>query len=185
MKSIKILLLIVSIILVEITFSKKIKNAKGDNVLNQKCSKDTDCISNGEKMICSVKNIKPKCDKETCVFEKEQSSCRLKANQPCISDDNCASNTCDPKSKKCTDYKRKFLENCVYSYIWNECEENTYCTQTGVNKYKCLGGPNHRCENKDECYNNSCGVGILPSICNGLGVKILKDTASWLYNNVK
>lgn len=42
MKSIKILLLIVSIILVEITFSKKIKNAKGDNVLNQKCSKDTD-----------------------------------------------------------------------------------------------------------------------------------------------
>jgi hypothetical protein len=177
-----VILLTCLVVLIGAVSSRKIKvdsEAKGTQHINEKCEKDSDCVGD---LICVAAYIKPDCDKDTCKFEKVKSVCRVKPNEDCTQDDHCASNKCDNK-RKCSDYKRKFLEECKYSYIWNECEQNTYCTITNNNSYKCLGGPNHKCEKDSECYNQRCGVGI-GGACLNLAEKVMRDTVGYMFSGV-
>ena len=181
MKIIIIKVLICLVVLFGVISSRKIKKEKGTQHVNEKCYKDSDCVGTGS-LICIAADIKPDCDKDHCQFEKVKSVCRMKPNEGCTQDDHCASNKCD--NKKCSDYKRKFLEECKYSYIWNECEQNTFCTITANESYKCLGGPHHDCAKDAECYNNRCGVGVGPGVCLSLGSKVVRDSVAYMFKGV-
>ncbi len=80
----------------------------------------------------------------------------------------------------------KFMEDCTYSYISEECEANTHCAKFSETKFKCLGGNDHVCSSNSECYNYSCGkTPISEKTCNSLGWKMMKSAAGWMFQGVE
>ncbi len=181
MKIIIIKVLFCLVVLIGVISSRKIKKKEGTKHVNQECEKDLDCVKTGS-LICVAKNIEPNCDEKECKLEIVKSVCRMKQDEGCTQDDHCASNEC--KDQKCSGYKRKFMEECIYSFIWNECEQNTYCTKTADDKYKCLGGPNHECNEDAQCYRKRCGVGKGQGLCLDLAAKVLRDSVSYMFKGV-
>lgn len=108
----------------------------------------------------------------------------MKPKEGCTQDDHCANNKFEDSKRKCSEYKRNFLEECKYSYIWNECEQNTYCTITVDESYNCLGGSHHDCKNYKECYKKSCGIGILVGVCKNLVSKVARDSIAYMFKEV-
>ena len=81
---------------------------------------------------------------------------------------------------------KKFMEDCTYSYISEECEVNTHCAKFSDTNFKCLGGNNHPCKSNSECYNYSCGITPISEMkCNSLGVKMMKSAAGWMFQGVE
>ena len=81
--------------------------------------------------------------------------------------------------------KTKFMEDCTYSYLSEECEANTHCAKYSGTTFKCLGGTDHVCSSNIECYNYSCGkTPISEKTCNDLAWKMVKSAAGWMFEGV-
>ena len=157
--------------------SRRMHSSTTSKLVNESCFNDKTC-GNDEKLICVILEVTHTCTMTKCEFHKGQSLCKLKPGQSCNEDQQCSSHKCE--NKKCSDYKRKFLENCEKSFFWSECEEGTICSFIDTNVYKCLGAPEHNCKKDTECYNSSCGV----TKCNNFGEKVVKESVSWLFKGV-
>jgi hypothetical protein len=178
MKIIKVLLCLVA--LAGIVSSRKINSNKA-TLINESCFNDSKCGAEG-KLICVTVDVTHTCTATECTFNKGKSLCKLKPGEGCTEDQQCSSHKCE--KQKCSDYKRKFLEDCTHSFFWNECEQNTICSEKYKGVYKCLGAPEFSCKKDEECANHSCGTGLFAGRCNSFGGKVLRDTVSYLFEGV-